>query len=124
MDVATVGTNMCTRFGQLFQYDLKNVSARVGQRDVTPRCRSCYQKGPALNAIRHDLMCGAMQRADAGYGNRIGAIANNLRAHGTQAAGKIDHFRFARGVFQYRYTVCQRRRHHQIFCAGDTDNIK
>ncbi len=48
----------------------------------------------------------------------------DLRAHRRQARGEIDDFRLARGVFERRDAVGQRRRHHQVFRSGYRDDVE
>ncbi len=113
-----------TGFLQFLQHIFENVGARVGQRDVAAyRCRS-HQKRAALDAIRHDTMAGAVQFFHTDDADGVAASPFNFCAHGDQAIRQIDHFRFARRIFQQRLTVCQHCGHHQVFRAGDTDQIE
>jgi hypothetical protein len=49
--------------------------------------------------------------------------APDLRAHGYQALGQIDHFRLARGVLDDGFALRQAGGHHQVFGAGDGDHV-
>ena len=61
---------------------------------------------------------------DALHADGGGARAFDLRAHLDQQVGEIDDFRLARAVFHDGLAIGQRRRHQQIFCAGDGDLVE
>ena len=61
------------------------------------------------------------QRVDAVDGDRRGAGAGDLGAHGVEAVGEIDDLRLARGVLEHRLALGERRRHHQHMGRADRD---
>ena len=80
--------------------------------------------GAGLDAIGQHFVGGAVQALDALDDDSVGAGALDLRAHGDQEIGQIDHLRFARGVLEHRLAVGQRRGHHEILGAGDGDGLE
>ena len=68
-------------------------------------------------------MLGAAERAHALDPDHVAPGAVDLRAHGGEAPGKIEHFRLARRVLDQRGALGERRRHHQVLRAGDRHHI-
>ena len=65
-----------------------------------------------------------LQALDALDDDRVGAGAADLRAHGDQEIGEIDHFGLARRVLEHGLALGQRGGHHEILGAGDGDGLE
>ena len=83
-----------------------------------------HQVGAALDAIGQHFVAGGAQFLDALDDDLVGARALDFRAHGDEEIGEVDDLGFARGVFDDGFTIGQRRRHHEIFGAGDRDGFE
>ena len=81
------------------------------------------QVGAGFDAVRHDRVRRAVQACHALDADHVGAGAGDVRAHGDEAIGQIDHFRLARGVLDDRFAVGQAGRHHQVLGAGHGDHV-
>jgi hypothetical protein len=75
--------------------------------------------GAGLDAVRQDAVAGAGERGDAFDGDRRGAGAGDLGAHGDQAVGEIDDFGLARGIADHRRAAGKRCRHHHHMGGAD-----
>ena len=64
------------------------------------------------------------QLLDALDDDLVGARALDLRAHGDEEVREVDDLRLARGVLDDGFAVGERRRHHEIFRAGDRDGVE
>ncbi|CFN67231.1 Uncharacterised protein [Bordetella pertussis] len=64
-----------------------------------------------------------MQPRDAIDDDAVGAVALDARAHLDEQLGQVDHFGFARGIFQHGLAFGQHRRHQQVLGAGDGDHV-
>ena len=68
-------------------------------------------------------MLGAVQAFDALNADGVGAGAGNAGAHGDQAVGQVDDFRFAGSVFNDGFAGGETGGQHQVFRAGDSDHV-
>ena len=87
-------------------------------------CGHRRQERPGLDAVGHDRVRGAVQRAHALDGDAVGAGAADARAHRDEAAREVDDLRLARGVLEHRGAVRERRRHQQVLGAGDGRHVE
>ena len=110
-------------FAQLAQHRVQRVGLGVGGAHAAAGHGGGNQEGAGLDAVRHHRILGAVQRVDAVDGDDVAAGAFDFGAHGDQAARQVDHFGFARGVFQHGGAFGQRSGHHQVFGAGDGHHV-
>lgn len=82
------------------------------------------QVGTGFDTVGHDIETRAVETLDTVDDDGIGTRTLNLRTHGDQAVGQVDHFRLAGGVFQHAAALGQGRRHHDVLGAGHADHIE
>ncbi|MCY1293436.1 hypothetical protein D9M70_426950 [compost metagenome] len=111
-------------FLQLGQHGLEDGRIGVLELDAATGGGGGDQVGAGLDAIGHHAVARAVQTLDAVDGDGVGAGALDLRAHGDQAVGQVDHFRLARGVFQHAAALGQGGGHHDVLGAGHADRVE
>ena len=77
-----------------------------------------------FDSIGNDRVLRATETFDARNLNRRRARATHARAHFVEQFRKISYFRFARGIVNRGNSTSERRRHHQVFGAGDGNLIE
>ena len=80
--------------------------------------RAGHEVGAGLDAIGQHVVTGAGESLDALYDDGVGAGAANLRAHGIEKVGKVDHFGLARRVLDDGLAFRECRSHQQVLRAG------
>ena len=98
------------------------VSARAFEPHFAPGDRRRAGIGARLDPVRHDAVGRAVQALDPVDGERGGADAFDLRAHGDKHVAQIDNLGLARGVEQAAGAVCQHGRHQRILGRADADH--
>jgi hypothetical protein len=79
--------------------------------------------GAGLDAVGHDAVLRAAERAYAVDADDVGTRAIDPRAHRREAARQVDHLGLARRVLEDRGAFGKRRSHHEILGAGDRDEV-
>ena len=115
---------MAPGFLQFDDHGVQMVGPRVLDAHVAARDGPRDQIRAALDAIGQHIVGRAVQPLDTLDDDLVGARALDLRAHGAQEIGEVDHFRLARRVLEHRLALGQRRGHHQILRAGHGDGLE
>ena len=97
---------------------------RVLDADVAAGDRARDQVSAALDAVGKHLVGGAVQPLDALDDDPVGTGALDLRPHAGKEVREIHDFRLARGIFEHRFAVGERRRHHEVLGAGHGDRLE
>src|SRR5690606_14742258 len=85
---------------------------------------SSNQIGTGFDTVGHHVVPRAMQALVAVDDDGVGTGALDLRTHGDQAVGQVDHFRLARRVFQHAAALGQGRGHHDVLGTGHADHVE
>ncbi|MNF44971.1 hypothetical protein D3C84_260930 [compost metagenome] len=124
LDPVVAGVDVGTGLFQLLQHGFEDGRIGVLELDAATGGSSGHQVGAGFDTVGHHVVARAPQAFDAIDGDGVGAGALNLRAHGDQAVGQVDHFRFAGGVLQHAPAVGQGRGHHDVLGTGHADGIE
>ncbi len=96
----------------------------VGHHQVASTDSTRHQKGSGFDAVGIDAMFGAVQLVHALNPDGRRARALDIRAHGYQQSGQVDHLRLPGAIFHQRIALSQNRRHQQVFRARHGDLVE
>jgi hypothetical protein len=96
----------------------------IGHHQVAAADGARDQKGSRFDAVGIDAMLGAVQLVHALHPDGRGARALDIRAHGHQQSGQVDHLRLARAILHQRIALGKNSRHEQVFRAGHGDLVE
>ncbi len=117
------GVDLGSGFAKLVEQGV--LVCRLGplHRHIAARGQGGAQKSADFDAVGNDAVRRAVQGVHALNANLRGAVAADLRAHGTQQIGEIDNLGLARRVVDQGFALGQRGGHHQVFGARHGDHV-
>ena len=113
--------NRHARFAQFADNRAEMQRLAIGERDIAVGDSASDEKCAGFDAVGNHGVFGAVQRRNALNAQSGSLVAFDYRAHFAQQRNEISDFRLARRVFQNGFAIGQRRRHQNIFRAGDGD---
>ena len=99
--------------------------SRLAVRDFHVSARNCGGGGKRarLDSVRYHAMRASVQRVHTLHANCSRAVPFYAGSHASEQVCQVTNLRLAGSIVQDGFPFGERRRHHEVFCAGHGHDI-